>query len=156
VISRQRYRRNLGGEGGESLVELLIAIGILGIAIVAIVAGMATAIIASDANRKQGLVETLLRNYSEAITDPSVVYVDCATAGTYPTNPPGFTAPSGFAASVTNVRYWDGTGDSSTAAGITGSCPSNPDKGIQFLTVRVQSDERGGEKTLVVVKRRQP
>ena len=143
-----------GSERGESLVELLISVGILGIAVVAIVAGMATAITASDANRKQALVETVLRNYAEAITDPATPYAECAT--TYPSDPPGFSARSGYLPEVISVRYWDGTGDSSTTAGITPSCPSNPDKGIQFIKLRVSSDDRGGQKTLVVVKRRQP
>jgi type II secretory pathway pseudopilin PulG len=147
---RARRERRAGEERGESLLELLIAVAILGIAVVAIVAGMATAITASDANRKQARAETLLRNFAEALTDPAVGYVDCATPASYTTSPPGFTVPTGFSVSIVAVRYWNGT----TPAAFTSTCPS-PDTGIQHLTVRVTASDSRADKTLGFVKRRE-
>lgn len=149
VHRRAREVHQAADERGESLVELLLAVAILGIAIVAILAGMATAITASDANRKQARVETLLRNYAEAITNPAVAYVECATTGSYPASPPGFTLPPNFTLTVTQVRYWDGA----NPAAFGGTCGS-PDRGIQHLTVRVRSTDDLAGQTLGFVKRR--
>jgi type II secretory pathway pseudopilin PulG len=142
-------RRRTRSEDGETLVELLISVSILGIAVVGIVAGMATALTASDANRKQGVVEAQLRNFAEAVTDPSAPYVECATTGSY-ANPPGFALPAGYSATVTSVRYFDGNG----SPGFTGSCPSNPDNGVQVITVRIQSSDERALKSLTFAKRR--
>ncbi len=137
-------------ERGETLLELLIAIAILGIAVVAIVAGIATALTASDVNRKQARVETLLRNYAEAVTNPAVGYVECATTGSYPSAPTGFTLPSGYSISITSMAYWN----ADNPATFTSTCPANPDNGVQRVTVRVNSSDVRGDKTLTFVKRR--
>lgn len=134
-------------ERGETLVELLVTVAILGIGVVSIVFAMGSAITASDAHRKQSTVETVLRNYAEALEDPSVAYVPCAPASAY-ASPPGFTAPANFAVEVVQVRYWNGEQDAQFLA----TCP-DPDRGAQLLTIRARSDDERGRKTLNVVKR---
>ena len=141
--------RERSRERGESLVELLISVSILGIAVVAIVAGMATAITASDANRKQGIVEAQLRNFAESVTDPTVGYVECATTGSY-ASPPGFALPAGFSSTITNVRYFDGN----SPPAFTGTCPGTPDNGVQLVTVQIQSGDGRAQKSLTFAKRR--
>lgn len=137
------------GERGESLVELLISVAILGIAVVAIVAGMATAITASDTNRKQGIVEAQLRNFAEAVT--AADYVDCADASTYAV-PAGFALQSGFSSSVTSVRYWDFDGEN--APTLTSTCPGTPDDGVQMIRVQISSGDDRAQKSLSFAKRR--
>jgi hypothetical protein len=126
----------------------LVTVAILGIAVITIVAAMGTALRASDIHRKQARVETLLRNYAEAVTDPAVAYVDCAGPGAY-ASPPGFSAPGGYSVSITAVSYWNGD----NPATFGGAC-SSPDTGIQRLTISAQSSDGRGSKTLGFVKRR--
>jgi Tfp pilus assembly protein PilV len=139
-------------EGGETLLELLISVTIMSIAVVALVAGMGTTLIASDVHRQNATAETVLRSYAERLQDPTdVPYVACATTSTY-SSVPGFSLPgAGWSASITTVLAWQGD----TPPTFSSSCPS-PDRGLQQLTLRVQSPAGSHQatETLVIVKRK--
>ena len=90
----RRSSRRAEGERGETLVEVLIALGILGIAFVAILAGMATSINLSGRQRGQANADVVLVSAAESVK--SQQYVACATASTYPAS--GVTLPSGWTA----------------------------------------------------------
>jgi prepilin-type N-terminal cleavage/methylation domain-containing protein len=145
-------------EAGMTLVEILVAVAILGIAVVGIVSGLGTASLASDRHRKQATADTVVKSYAEAINQKvgAIGYVSCTTAGTQiplasyaPSNlNSGFSAPTGYSASVTSIRYWN-----TTAGAFQPTCPG-PDNGAQLLTLSSQSsDGRDTEIVEVVVRK---
>jgi type II secretory pathway pseudopilin PulG len=141
------------GQGGETLLELLLTVAILGTAFIGVLAGIGTTLTASDTQRQAATAETVLRSYAERMKDPvDVPYVACATTATYAT-PVGFTLPTPeWSASVTTVLLWQGN----TPPTFLASCPV-PDKGVQQLTLTVTSPA-GGHQTVqtVVIAKRKP
>ncbi|HEX8627173.1 MAG TPA: type II secretion system protein [Catenuloplanes sp.] len=119
---------------GETLLELIVAVMIMSVAMVAVLGGIATSILMSDIHRKQATAGVTVRNYAEAIgnTVAGGGYQSCAATGTYGT-PAGFTPPAGYAASVAQVRYWNGSAWQS-------SCSAATDTGLQQVTAQVTSD----------------
>jgi type II secretory pathway pseudopilin PulG len=159
------------GQRGETLVELLVAISILGTGVVALLGGIGTSILVSDVHRKEATVDTVVHSYAEAIESavaaaPSA-YVDCAGSDAYST-PIGFSVPSGYDATVTNVQYWTGTDFSapgypctSEAAQTLSSAGARAvakatvsDTGIQKLTLVVSSTNTKAGATLALVIRK--
>jgi prepilin-type N-terminal cleavage/methylation domain-containing protein len=139
-------------ERGETLVELLVTVTIMGILFVAVMAGTATSISMSDFHRQDGTAEGVIRAYAERMSDPTdVPYVDCATSSAYAT-PVGFSVPTGWTSSVTSVAYWQGAAANPP---FSGTCPS-PDKGLQQITLQVQSKAGKNQATesVVIVKRK--
>ena len=125
---------------GETLLELLVAVVVMGIAVVAIVGGLATSILVSDYHRKQSTAGEYVRDYAEVAE--SLPYKPCALPADYA----GFTAPSGFTATPTAIRYWN-------AGAWSGTCAS-PDSGLQQLAIQVASaDGRATERVTVVLRK---
>jgi type II secretory pathway pseudopilin PulG len=139
-------------DGGESLLELLIAIVILGIAVVAVVGSLVTGVLVSDVHRKQTTAGATLRNYAESVESSvaaaTSAYTSCAAPAAYAT-PSGFTAPAGYTASVTAVRYWNGV----PTLSFSTSCAS-PDSGVQKVSLRVSSNDGRATETLDIVIRK--
>lgn len=137
------------GESGETLVELLMTIAIVSIAFVGILAAVAIAILSSHTHRQESTAEGVIRSFAESVDGAG--YVPCPTvdSATYSS---GFTAPSGWpAAQVTGISYWQGD-DAMTFGG----CPGSGDKGLQRVSLRVQSpagDDKQDTETLIVLKR---
>lgn len=130
---------------GETLLELLVAIVIIGVAVVAIIGGLVTSVLMSDIHRKETTAGTAVRDYAEAIENSVAggAYVSCATTSSYAA---AYTAPSGYAASVTGVAYWNGTAWQPTCG---------TDTGLQELKVQVASgDGRATERLVIVVRKR--
>jgi type II secretory pathway pseudopilin PulG len=138
-------------DGGESLLELLVAVVIMGIALVAIVSGLVSGILVSDIHRKQTTAGSTLRDYAEAVeaavASSSSAYTACATTATY-ASPSGFSAPSGYTSQVTAVRYWN-----DTSLTFSGTCPS-PDGGVQKVSLRVRSNDGRASETVDIVVRK--
>jgi len=150
VISGSRRRDDLG----ETLLELLVTVSIMGIAFVGILAGIGTTFMATDSHRQDATAEAVLRSYAERMKDPTgMVYVNCATTATYGV-PTGFAlpaTPAGWTATVTSSLYWQGDTAPATFTGVCGT-----DKGLQQLTLRVQSPAGSHQatETVVIVKRK--
>ncbi|MET3961885.1 prepilin-type N-terminal cleavage/methylation domain-containing protein [Marmoricola sp. OAE513] len=133
-------RRRVKDERGESLVEVLVALGILGIAAVAILAGLQLAATASDINRKQTSGGAYVRAYAEKIESylkTNGNYVPCAATDSYKPSTVGYTEPPGYSASVESVQLLTATG----AVFASGS-PCG-DKGVQRLRIKVVSTGSG-------------
>lgn len=139
-------------DGGESLIELLMAITIMSLAVVAVVGSLVTGVMVSDVHRKQTTAGATLRNYAESIESSvaaaTTAYTSCATPAAYAT-PTGFTAPAGYTASVTAVRYWKGV----PTLSFSTTCGS-PDSGVQKVSLRVRSNDGRATETLDLVIRK--
>jgi Tfp pilus assembly protein PilV len=93
---RRRAARGQGarGQGGETLLELLVTVSIMGTAFVGVLAGIGATFMATDSHRQEATAETVLRNYAERMKDPTgAPYVTCATTATY-ASPTGFSLPA--------------------------------------------------------------
>jgi type II secretory pathway pseudopilin PulG len=145
--------RSAPNDKGETLLELMMAVAIMGIAVVAIVGGIATSILMSDIHRKQATAGASVRNYAETV----VAYVAAGTPASnanfassspdYTPSTVGFTAPSGFVASVSSVWCWDDASKKfiSSCAGASA---------VQQVTLNVaSSDSRASETRLVIVRK---
>jgi type II secretory pathway pseudopilin PulG len=133
-------RRRLREEGGETLLELVMALGILGIAIVAIASTMAISTAVSANHRNEASAQTYARDYAEQIeayvasgTSGSPHYVACAGANAYSPGTVGYTVPTGFTATVTAASAWNGSN--------WGACSTDP--GFQKVSVTVASADTG-------------
>jgi type II secretory pathway pseudopilin PulG len=93
-------------DGGETLVEILMAVVIMGIVMTGLIAGLTTTTIASDAHRRLSDVEVVARNYGEGLvknaTHPSSTQLASTAASgsgsVVVTSNTGF--PAAFTASV--------------------------------------------------------
>lgn len=135
-----RVRGRLKGEQGETLLELIIAIGILGIVVVAIASTITISAVVSGVHRNEASAQAYVRDYAEQIeayiasgTSASPHYVACAGVGAYSPGNVGYTVPSGFSAAVSAASAWNGT------AWI--ACGTDP--GFQKVTVTVTSSDIG-------------
>lgn len=133
ALDRGRVR----DDAGFTLVELLLAVGILGISGVALVGGMMTSIQVSDLGRRQAEGQGQVRAYAEAVA--GAAYANCATSYSTSYNP-----PAGYTAAMT-VAYWDGT------AAFTSTCGT--DTGLQRVTLTISATDGRGSETLAIAKR---
>jgi type II secretory pathway pseudopilin PulG len=134
---------------GETLLELVISIAILGVAVVAIASGITVSITVSGIHRNQATAGTYVRAYAEAIQNKVATaggYVKCATTATYQA-PAGFTLPSGYPPSVTEIKYGTPSG------GWITTCTASTDTGTQRLSLRVASPDARASWALIIVVR---
>lgn len=131
-----------GGDRGETLLELIIAVAILGVAMVAILGGLFTSILVSGLHRDQANAGEYIRDYAEAIENKVAGggYTTCATSYSS-----GYTPPTGYTAQVKSVRYW-------TGSAWSGSCGT--DTGVQQLTLKMSTPDSRVTETLVIVVRK--
>ncbi|MCB0954070.1 MAG: hypothetical protein KDB13_15390, partial [Microthrixaceae bacterium] len=73
-----RSRSSGRGQGGETLIESLLAIAILTSIVVAAYGGMQVSLRASASNDEGANAGTLLRSAAEILQDPSTDYIDLA------------------------------------------------------------------------------
>lgn len=147
-----RLRRRLPrGDGGETLLEVLVALVILGVAAVAIVGAMTVSVKVSDIHRKQSTAAADVRDYAEAIekTVAAGNYKSCAGTSDYAV----YTPDGGYQASIVSVQYGT-TGDTTTPPAWTSTCSSSTDNGVQQLTLQVaSSDNRATEQLTIVIRK---
>jgi type II secretory pathway pseudopilin PulG len=124
-------------ERGETLLELIVALGILGIAVVAVASGIAVSVVASGRHRDEANAGTYLHNYAEQV---SARYTSCGASA------PSLAAQTGFQAPSLSIKYWAGT-----AFGPS-SCTTDP--GLQQVTIRLTSSDTRVSESLVVVVRK--
>src|SRR6266542_2552385 len=100
-------RQRFASDDGFSLAEILITIVIIAVTFSAILGGLMTSITTSSLHRKEAAADALARDAAEWVKDAlRNPYVSCANAGTYTFV--GLSVPSGYTASVSSVRYWNG------------------------------------------------
>jgi type II secretory pathway pseudopilin PulG len=134
---------------GETLVELVVALGIMSVAVVAIVGGVGTSILMSDVHRKQATAGAYLRDYAEAIekdvaASPSAY---TATPSCTPSYASGFPVPSGYTAQITAASFWNGST-------FLTPCNAAADIGVQRISLRVASSDGRATETLDIIVRR--
>jgi prepilin-type N-terminal cleavage/methylation domain-containing protein len=140
------------GDGGFSLVELVVAISLLGLGVVAILGAYATLILSGDRARKFGDISTVVAAASAAVVDPGRnPYVPCATPASY--DPvAGVTLPNGLTAdrvTVTSVQYWDGSTFQPKCYDVTvGSYVR-----LQEITLAIESVDGRVRQSVTVLKR---
>lgn len=141
------------GDGGETLIELLISVAILGIAAVAIVNGLGALVVGTDVHRLQSTGGTLLLSAADAVKSTTTTYTPCATTASYAgaitsavTLPSGWTAPT-----VQSVAYWNGTAFGPTCF-ESAAVPTVA--AIQLVTIRATVPNSRGDLTISVTKRR--
>lgn len=97
------WRRSRREEGGESLIELIVATAILGLGVVAVLGGMATAVLTSALHRSQAEVSTVMTAAAEWVKE--VPYRKCAVMTDYLGGfayPPYATSAAGDTLTLTN------------------------------------------------------
>lgn len=155
------------GEGGESLIEILITVTIIGIGMVGIVTAFSSSFRFTTTTRQHAQADQVLTQYAEnlvaapyeACTSGGATPYGSAAVSAIPTNlpddvtagTPGSVADetSAFELNVQSVGYWNGDLAPATFAG---SCPST-DRGSQQLTLRLRAGDESYERTLVIAKR---
>lgn len=140
-------RRDVSTDGGETLIELLVAIAVMGIAAVAIVGSLTTGILVSGIHRNEATAGAAVRGYAEAIETSIAAgnYVDCASTSSYSASAVAFAAPTGFVISAYTITYWTGS--------AWGSC-TTPDGGVQRVTLTVSSADGKAVESLAVILRK--
>jgi prepilin-type N-terminal cleavage/methylation domain-containing protein len=130
------------GEGGFSLIEVLIAVIIMGLGFVAILAAMGTAASSAGLHRTQAVAELEVRRYAELIQ--AAGYVDAG----YTASGVGYTAPTtppfAFTPAEPSMTCVDTAATTVPCAGAK----------VQIVTVSVHSDDLRVDESLQVVKRK--
>ncbi len=132
---------------GETLVELVIAVGILGLAAVAILGGMMVSIRTSVMHGNDATGGAYVRSFAEAVQSSVDAngYPSCATAASAYAGVTVPDLPAGYTKSVTAVQSWNGS--------TWGACTAD---GVQRLDLTVTSTGDAplrAEETLTVIVR---
>jgi type II secretory pathway pseudopilin PulG len=106
------------GEGGSTLIEVLVASVIMGSSVIMLVAGMSTLFSSSILNRQATTAGVVARDYAEALV-LAVAQTGAWCSASYPVV---FTPPSGYTVSATY-----------------GACPTNDATTPQFQTVTISA-----------------
>jgi type II secretory pathway pseudopilin PulG len=125
ITKARRARARCCGEQGETLIELLVAMGILAIAITVIVASMATAIALASRHREQAEASTYLVTAVENVKRAD--YAACDGAPSYDANAPRpLDLPKGWTVDASHVQALD-------ESGHVADCPTSDTKLEQVL-----------------------
>lgn len=133
------------GQGGVSLLEVLIAVALVSLTVLALATAFLTLVRTNDATASQQEADHAASNYAESLK--AAEYQPCTTTATpaYGTDPSLWNPPSGVQVSVVDVEYWD-----PATGAYVGSCPT-ADGGTQRLTLRAEYRDR--ERQAQIVKR---
>lgn len=140
------------GDGGMTLIELVVTVSILGISFVGLVAGLAAAVQGSAQQRRKAGTEAALRTAVEHLRDSGPTapqpYIDCA---------PGYTVSvPGYTVTAQVVGYWDGDPVTNrfTPPAAAPAPPCTADEGLQLIAVEATSENGRVVERTHVVKRR--
>ena len=135
----------ISGQGGYTLIEVLIAVFLVGTVIVALAGGMLTMMRATASTTEQQRLEAGILNYTEHLR--SQTYGDCASSY------PGWSA-GGVSGEVTDIRYWRvPSGNAWGAEPFADSCSTDLGRQLVDVVVRLDADT-DTEATAQVVLRR--
>ncbi len=132
-----RAGRQVRNERGETLLELIVALGILGVAVVAIASGIAVSVVASRSHRDQANAGSYLHNYAEQV---AASYTGCGASA------PALATQTGFQAPSLSIKYWTG------AAFGSATCTTDP--GLQQVTISLTSSDTRVSQSLIVIVRK--
>ena len=122
---------------GMTFIEVLIAVALLGVIVVTIMAGLSSITLATIHHRQQTTLDLLVRSDAEFIK--SQAYITQV-----PSPPPPYQniTASGYTFSTPVVSYWSlAVGNFST---------SNPDNGLEEISVTVTAPGGGTEQIIVL------
>ncbi|MGH8962913.1 MAG: type II secretion system protein [Jatrophihabitantaceae bacterium] len=138
------WRRRGNDDRGESLIELILAIGILGICVLAIGSSIALSVKTSAIHRGQATADAFLHNYAETLQSS---YTPCANGASYTS---GLPLPSGNFQTGATVQFWNAT---TASFGPLPSCTSSTDPGLQQVTLTLGTTDGTVSESLVVILR---
>ncbi len=167
MVPKARRASTRPGDGGETLIEVLVSVVLLGTAVIGVLAGLLTTTDTSTRATSVSQIGLATQNMVEQLQQPvnanpgdNYEYRPCATAsgGGNAYGPITTTVGQTYAMTIVQVRY--ATAITPPSAGTPGSvtwgstCPS-PDLGLQELTVKVESSNSAKPDTeyLTIVKR---
>jgi len=118
-------------DAGDTLIEVILAVGIVALTAVALVGTILTSITSSTEHRTLTDSDTYIKSFADAAQQQiqrqnNPLFQKCASS--YGVNPPN-TIPSSYTVGISSIQYWNGSGWS-------GSCSGNP---AQLITVTVTS-----------------
>ncbi len=140
------------GEGGDTLIEVLISMLILSITVVSLLVAFSTAFASSAEHRNLAVTDTVLRSVAEQVYSAfqqtsSPVFAACPTAtATYYNSmlttalQPPSPYTSTYSASITSVYYWSGSNFSLTSSNCTTGTTVPQELTVQVLGPRGQSE----------------
>jgi type II secretory pathway pseudopilin PulG len=138
------------GDRGDTLVEILISIIIMGIAGVAIITALQEGIFGSVSHRDAAEAESAMRYFAENVTNQT--YDKCTTSpahsAAYTVGLPSGAAYTALTGSITKTEYWDDINSTYST-----SCPSDADRGLQRLTLKIKSTDNRVTTTVMILKR---
>ena len=149
------------GEAGETLIEVLVTVILMGIGFVAVMSAILTAVNVATVNSDRTTASLNLQSWAEEIEQPfryngSTTYIPCATGATYG-GPASFPVDANFTATMTDVKYFrDFAGGQPNFTTPLNTCYTTGDKGMQLITIRIESPTHRGSKaveSVTVVKR---
>ena len=91
-----------GGDEGESLVEIVVALVLIGLVVTALMAALATAARASKSQRDLVKIDTVMRSYAESVKND--VRTGCNNPVATPNYSDSYNPPLGFAVSQSSAR----------------------------------------------------
>lgn len=139
-------------ESGFTFVEVLLTIALLSIGFVAVLGALSTMIVAGSTHEKLSTSENAVRSLAEFVksnaaeSNPWKGCADGPLTAYQQRVADAFVPPNGYAAAVTDVRYWEGSGP-------TGFGPTCNDAAVQLVTVQINSTSGSVVQTIEVVKR---
>ena len=172
-------RRGFASERGETLPEMLVSVILMGFAFEVVLTAIIASVNISTVNADRTQASISVQAWAESLQQPALyrppgspyppnaysTYLDCANPGSYSTPSSGAgEIPANFTASIASIRALsaDITNGSSpswgTASTTIGTPSCSTDRGLQLITLRVESPTRDVGKTvdaLTVVKRDQ-
>jgi type II secretory pathway pseudopilin PulG len=111
--------RRVPSEGGDTLIEVLLALVIISLSVVALLGALVTSLASSGEHRSLSDIDTVLKSYAEnakydiELQQPSPGYAPCASVTTSmyngqaispPSVPAGWSSPY-----IVGIKFWDNT-----------------------------------------------
>jgi type II secretory pathway pseudopilin PulG len=116
-------------DDGDTLIEVILAVGIVAVTAVALIGTILTSITSSTEHRTLTQSDTVLKSYADAAQQQiqrknNPKFQPCASA--YDVNAPSG-IPSTYTVGISSIKYW-------TGSGWSGGCSGDP---VQLITVTV-------------------
>jgi Tfp pilus assembly protein PilV len=154
-VTPHEHEERLHGEGGFSLIEVLMAVILVGTAFVAILGGLRMLLLGSSINRQHAQAETIAISAAEELKAADHTACAAANDGGYlaAVRSPNIVIPAGWNAQaairITQVQYWNGTSWGSTCYDANGLH-------LQRVTVEVGSPDGHATESIDVLKGPRP